>query len=84
MQSFNCSIEHIEGKSNLVPDCLNCLMTQCEEVATDATLGLWYPFGVNLIIDKLISKNIMLGVMKRSMTMPILVANVVLCSIILV
>ena len=39
LQSFNCSIEYVKGKSNLVPDCLSCLTTQYEEVATDAKLG---------------------------------------------
>ena len=47
-------------------------------------LVVWYLFGVNLIIDKLTSKNVALGVTTRSMTMPVLVANVVLCSIVLV
>ena len=47
-------------------------------------LVVWYLFGVNLIIDKLTSKNVALGVMMRSMMTPVLVANVVLRSIVLV
>ena len=47
-------------------------------------LVVWYLFGVNLIIDKLSSKNVVLGVMMCLMTMPVLVANVVLHSIVLV
>ena len=39
MQSFDCLIEYVEGKSNLVPDFLSHLVTQCEEVATDAMIG---------------------------------------------
>ena len=39
MQGFDHSIEYVEGKSNLVPDCMSRLMTQCKEVATDAMLG---------------------------------------------